>query len=397
MTDVLYKMTSNPINNLLIVGNFNSETGYAWKTISEYFYALGELFISSGNHCYVCYPKVKEVPEALRGSDITIEEFDFFKNSFTSLFFLIRNRNITVLYLTDRPAFSPRYIICRLAGVKKIVIHDRTSGHRDSPGRIRSLAKKALQKYSFFSVDLAIGISDFVLRRLVGNNCIPVDRVVRVYNGVDVNKFMPSYDDYVFKKYGITPSKKVIFASSRANKYKGIQTLIEAADIIVNEHRVEDVAFLFCGDGPDIKHFRSMVSEKNLSKHFQCPGSSGDVQRILRGIDIAVVPSVWQEGFGLSIIEGMATGKPVVATRVGGIVEIIEDGKDGILFDPEDSKGLAEILLDLLRNERLRGEIGCAARNSAVEKWNIEDRKKDLVKVFRERVLDMIGQRCQLY
>jgi len=380
-------MSSVPQYNLLIVANFPSDTGYAWKTIGEYFLALTELFYEMGGKTVICFPEINSDPARFQQAGVQVERYDFHKNSFPSVFRFIRKHRIRVLYMTDTRSFSLKNIICRMAGVRKIVCHDRTSGLRDKPYGIRRLLKKAVHRYPIASVDLSIAVSDYVHRRAYEVTCIPKERTVRVYNAIDIEKFKPGVDDYVYECYGIPRDKKVVFAHSRANKYKGIQTLIEAADIIINHQKRNDVIFLYCGDGPDLGYFRDMVSQLNLEEFFLCPGSSKEIVRIMKGVTVAVVPSIWQEALGLSVLETMATGKPIVATKVGGIVEIIEDGTDGFLFDPEDSRSLAGILLKLLGNDELRERIGGAARRTMVEKWDIECRKKELVKVFKARVL----------
>jgi glycosyltransferase involved in cell wall biosynthesis len=374
-------------DNFLMVANFPSDTGYAWRTIHEYFLALGQLFLAFGSVSTICYPKVDAFPEAVAGAGIRVEEFDFFGSGLSSLYRFLRSRNIGTVYLTDRPVFSHRYLVCRLAGVKRIVLHDRTSGARSIPGAVKGSLKRIMTGSRLCSVDLGIAISDFVKRRLNEVCCLPGERTVRVHNGIDIERFRPAPDGYVNELFGIAPDRKIVFASSRANRYKGIQTLIEAAEIIAAEPKFDDVLFLYCGDGPDLDFFRTLVMEKGLEERFLCPGASADIHRIVRGVDIAVVPSIWQEGFGLSVLEGMAAGKPVVATRVGGIVEIIEDGRTGFLFQPEDARGLARILAGLLQDDRLREKTGRNARAAVVEKWNIEDKKAELVSVFRERVL----------
>jgi glycosyltransferase involved in cell wall biosynthesis len=382
-------MSSGPSDNLLIVGNFPSDTGYAWKTIGEYFLALAGLFKELGGETVICYPKLNGKPERFTEAGIRIESFDFFNSSLYSIYKFIRKYRITVLYLTDRGVLSLRNVAARLAGVKKIVYTDRTSGHRDIPRGVRKLWKQIVHRYPIASVDLAVGVSNYIHRRIKNVICVPEERTARIYNGLDIEKFKPGEDGYVYECYGIPREKKIVFAHSRANKYKGIQTLIEAADIIVNRQKRDDVIFLYCGDGPDIGCFRDMVAQRNLNDRFHCPGPSNEVVRIMKGVTVAVVPSIWQEGLGLSVFEAMATGKPIAATRVGGIVEIIENGKDGFLFEPEDSESLVDILTKLLDDEELCARTGTAARKTMVTKWNIEDRKKEWVNVFRKRVLEI--------
>lgn len=378
-------MTNETAGNILIVANFPSETGYAWNTIGEYFHSLGRMFVSQGGRAVLCYPKVNAVHPMLKDSGIDIEEFDFFGSRLSSIFRFIKARGINVLYLTDRPVYSLRYLISRLAGVTKIVIHDRTSGHRDVPGPIKKLLKAAVHRVPYLSVDLAIGVSDFVRNRLINVSCLPASRVVRVHNALDILKFRPERDDLIYSRFGLSPDTRIVFAHSRANTYKGIQTLIEAAEILVHARHISDVAFVYCGDGPDLEYFKRIVDEKSLSGRFYCPGRCDQIQRLLRGASVVVVPSIWQEALGLSVIEGMASGKPVVASRVGGIVEIIDDGKDGFLFDPGDSAALAHLIENLLADESLRQRIGNAARQTTVNHWDIQKRKEELNAVFRQK------------
>jgi len=370
-------------NNLLIVGNFASNTGYAWSTITEYFSALAEMFFEVRSRTIICYPEVNGVPEKLLSPGIQIAEFDFFATNVISLYQFIRRNRIKILYLTDRPLFSLKYLACRTAGVRKIVVHDRTSGERDTPRFFKKWLKTGINRYPLMSVDTVIPISDFVKQRLIRSSRFPERRTVTIWNGIDVGKFKPGKDDFVFTKYKIPKDKKIIFAYSRANQYKGIQVLIEAAGIIINKKKRKDLFFLFCGDGPDLQYFRSLITQKNLDHCFLCPGKSNEIQRILRGVTIVVVPSLWQEGFGLSVIEAMATAKVVIGSKVGGILEIIQDSENGYLFPPGDSKVLASKIDTVLNNELLRKNIGNAARKTVEARFNIEDKKKELLQVFK--------------
>lgn len=373
-----------PSGNLLIVGNFPSNTGYAWNTIGEYFLALSELFLDNGRRAIICYPTVDGIPEKFRSGGMEITEFDFTRAGAGELFRFIRSCGIGTVYLTDRSVYSPKYAVCRAAGVKRILVHDRTSGHRNKPGLVKKAAKSFINMRPLFSADFAIGISEYVKRRLIDVACFPEERVVRIWNGIDIRKFCPGEDDLAYRAFGIHSDRKIIVAYSRANRYKGIQVLIEAADIIVNRQGREDFQFLFLGDGPDLGTFRDMVRDKGLHRCFQCPGEAKDIHRVLKGVMAVVVPSLWQEGFGLSVIEGMATGKPVIASGVGGIVDIIEHSKNGFLFTPGDSGRLADHIIELADDAALRDRIGRAARDTVIDKFDIEDKKRELAGFFKK-------------
>lgn len=372
--------------NLLIVGNFSSGTGYAWKTINEYFVELAKLVAGFDAKTIIVYPKVTEIPEALRIPELEVLSLDFSSAQPSQLFRFVRRHKIHAIYLTDRPVYSWKYLLCRMAGVRRIIIHDHTSGDRANRGKIGGWLKAVICSYPFISVDHAVAISDFVRNRMVRTTGLPRKRISRIWNGIDVERFRPEIDDQVFRQYGIAKDKKVVFAYSRANRYKGIQTLIEAADILIGRQGRRDLYFLFCGDGPDIEIFRDMVSRKGLDGHFLCPGSTNNIERLLHGACIVVVPSIWQEGFGLSLAEGMAAGKAVIATEVGGIPEIIQHSGNGLLYPPGDAVALSESIAALADDDTMRDRLGVAARETVMQKFNLKRQKEELVDLFRTQL-----------
>ena len=348
----------------------------------EHFLAIGQLFLSRGKRAIICYPKMRQLPDLFKSKGIEVIQFNFFTRNLIDLYRFIKKYHIGTLYLTDRPFYSLKYLLCRLAGVKNIIVHDRTSGDRDTPGFFKKWAKKAVNHYPILSADLALAISEFVKRRVIGVSCFPQRRTVMIYNGVDIQKFKPDRDDFVFSQFNIPRDKKIIFAHARANKYKGIQVLIEAAHILIHEKKRTDLFFLYCGDGPDLEYFRSLVAEKQLNGYFLCPGKTNAIDRILKGVAIVIVPSIWQEGLGLSVMEGMATGKVVIASSVGGIGELITDSENGYLIPPSDSQALSAKILHLIDNENLLKTMGDSARQTIVTRFDIERTKRELVEVF---------------
>ena len=377
-------------NNLLIVGNFPANTGYAWKTIEEYFLSLHDLFKENGENTILCYPEISGLTPQIMQSGIKIVKYDFSESTFFSLIRFIKKHQVKFIYFTDRPVFSLKYSICRFCGVRFIVVHDRTSGDREVSGYAKRLIKTICNKFTLFSADVAVAISEFVRDRLTKVSCFPVERTVKIWNGININRFSPGYDDYVYKQFKIPQDKKIIFSCARANKYKGIQTLIKAADILVNREKRNDMFFLYCGDGPDLKYFRSLISELNLEKSFLCPGETQHIDKILKGISALVIPSIWQEGFGLTAIEGMATGKVVIASHVGGLKEIISDRRTGFYFTPGDKLELSRKIHFVMSNPEVEKTVGRAARRSVVDNFNIVDKKRELQQIFKSKIDDIL-------
>jgi len=114
-------------------------------------------------------------------------------------------------------------------------------------------------------------------------------------------------------------------------------------------------------------------------------GYRTDREALLEAADVCVVPSVWEEAFGLAALEAMARGKPVVATQVGGIPEIIQPGVTGLLVPPGNDATLAQAIASLLANPTTAAEMGRNARRDVNERFNPETlltRLSDLVEVY---------------
>ena len=140
---------------------------------------------------------------------------------------------------------------------------------------------------------------------------------------------------------------------------KGHAVLIRAAETVVRES--PDVRFLVAGDGERRKSLEEPISRIGLEKHFLFLGRRSDVPRILSCCDLAVLPS-HAEGLPNAVLKYLAAGLPTIASRVGGNVEIIQDGKTGLLVPPQDSSALAGAILQMPGDPALAAELGRNAR-----------------------------------
>jgi len=126
-----------------------------------------------------------------------------------------------------------------------------------------------------------------------------------------------------------------------------------------------------------------MTTELGLSKTVLFLGRRNDVPSVLVSCDLFVLPS-WAEGLPNSVLEAMAAGLPVVATRVGGIPEVIEDGVSGLLVAPRDSHALAIAILQVLKNERLAKQLGRSAKERVYTQFNFERLLSELDNLYME-------------
>lgn len=171
-----------------------------------------------------------------------------------------------------------------------------------------------------------------------------------VYNGIDLEKFQKNRRACATDK-----NKTIIVNVARFVAQKNHHLLIEAFERVVNMAKTEriNVELWLIGDGPLRESIENLVKEKGLNKQVKFLGTRTDVSKILNQCDIFVLSSDY-EGFAITLIEALACGLPAVATSVGVIPEVLENGKTGFFVPPGDVEGLSAALFDLVKNEGKR-------------------------------------------
>lgn len=147
--------------------------------------------------------------------------------------------------------------------------------------------------------------------------------------------------------------------ATRLVEDKGIGDLLQAAGVILQQQR--SVRFLIAGDGPLRSKFEQQAAALGISASVTFLGFVKDMRSFFCSLDIFVLPSL-REGLPMSILEAMALGKPVIATTVGAIPNVIVDDESGLLIKPEDVAGLQAKLSHLIQNDALRSRLGNGAR-----------------------------------
>jgi glycosyltransferase involved in cell wall biosynthesis len=181
-------------------------------------------------------------------------------------------------------------------------------------------------------------------------------------------------DTKIFKcsnKNGTSQRLKILFAGT-IESYKGIKYLIEGMQIVLKS--CQDVKLLLAGGGREIEYYKALVEKAGLNGKvkFLGPIEFSKMPELYKKCDIFCLPSMF-EAFGLSIIQAMSCGKPVISTRVGGIPEIIKEEKSGILVPPGDAERLASAIIRLAKHKTLRQKMGAYNRKLCLAKydWNV--------------------------
>ncbi len=184
-----------------------------------------------------------------------------------------------------------------------------------------------------------------------------IEKYVTIHSGVTLDRLMNMSVDIEAgkKKYGIPQDCNVVGVIGRLVPIKGHKYLISAAKRIVREFH--NTVFVFVGDGYLNASLERQAESIGVRKNIIFTGWRRDAAEILDLFDILVVPSL-NEGMGKVLIEGMALGKPIVASSVGGIIDLVKNGENGILVPPRDSYALENAILQLIRNKNLAETLG---------------------------------------
>jgi glycosyltransferase involved in cell wall biosynthesis len=158
---------------------------------------------------------------------------------------------------------------------------------------------------------------------------------------------------------------------------KGILVICKALDMLVNGKGRKDLHLDIFGAGDQgyLSELRAYLEEKQLAQVVTFHGkvSQTELIRHYDNSDIMLIPSIWQEPFGLVVVEAMARGLPVIASRVGGPAEIVTHEKDGLLVAPDDAPALADAIERLLTDRELRIHLSQKAQQTVQERFTIEE------------------------
>jgi glycosyltransferase involved in cell wall biosynthesis len=190
------------------------------------------------------------------------------------------------------------------------------------------------------------------VRRIVIGAGVPASKVVSIPAGVDLDRFHSGIaGDAVRREFQLTGNAVGLVANVRGSK--GHRDFLAAAQLVLRTH--PETRFLIVGDGIGLDDIRRHVALTGLTGHVILTGFRDDIPEVMASLDVVVLPSTRSEGIPQVIVQALAMAKPVVATDVGGIHEVVVDGETGILVPPGDVTSLAGAITSLL-NDRARAQ-----------------------------------------
>lgn len=270
------------------------------------------------------------------------------------VFRILRRSRIDVLHTHNTQPFLEAGLAGRLAGVKTLV---HTEHGRAWPDLRRYVwGERIMARFAY----RVVGVSEETSAQLIEFGGIDPEKVVTIRNGIDPRPFDRSAGrSSTRRELGIAEGVPVICTVARFQREKGVDVLIDALPAIVRS--IPDLVCLIVGYGEQGDELQARARGHGVEGYARFLGARQDVADLLMASDCFVLPSR-REGLPMTILEAMAAGRPVVATRVGGIPGAVTDGKTGVLVEPESPAALASALVGLLAAPERAQAYGDEAR-----------------------------------
>lgn len=301
---------------------------------------------------------------------------------------LIRKEKYEIIHTHNSKAGFIGRLAARICGVPVIIhtIHGFSFHEFENPPRrflflwLEWFAAKLADKLIVISEPLkAWGLSLGIGR---------AEQYLTIYSGIELDKFrVKNGIEGKGRQFGIGPGDLVIGVVSKLWEGKGHRCILEAAKRIVKE--LPNVKFMFVGEGYLRQELERLTRESGLRDNIIFTGFRNDIPAITAIFDISVLASFY-EGLGRVLLEAMALGKPVIASKVGGIVDVVDDNQTGILVSPGDADGLAAAMIRLLKDKELRIRMGKAGRDKIDAKFSAKTMVKQIEAVYEELIIKKI-------
>lgn len=262
------------------------------------------------------------------------------------------------------------------------VLTRHTIGPDLLPGGLKPL-KRGLHRFiaSTFS-DATIAVSEACRERLLLEG-VPAAQIKVIYHGIDAQPYLAAQGASWRQQLGLTANEPVIITVARLASVKGLQYAVAAAATLKQQKL--PFTWLFVGQGPELANLEAQVQSLDLGEAVRWLGFQTDIPGLLAAADVFVLPSL-QEALGLVLLEAMAAALPVVATRVGGIPELIQSDQQGLLVPAGASTELAAAIAKLLTDKEQADRFGAAGRERVLAQFTAENMWQQTDTVYREVV-----------
>jgi glycosyltransferase involved in cell wall biosynthesis len=291
---------------------------------------------------------------------------------------LIVREKADLIHAVSYPASLYAALAARATGIRQI-------WHEHNIKRIHAV-NRHLYRFVGSTCAAIVGPSEAVTRNLASVGLSP-GLARTIYNGIDLSRFRIDDDRAmaVRRELGLSLGQPAVGLFGQMLPYKGHGTLIAAAPRLCASH--PDARFYFVGaleNPPYQAALEAQLTAAGLRDRFAFTGWRTDVPDVMRAMDVNVVATTTPEPAALALMETMAMGRPIVATRTGGTPEIVVDGETGLLFPAGDSATLGQHLLQLLADETLRSRLGREGRTRVEARFTLATHVEAMMALYGE-------------
>ena len=267
-------------------------------------------------------------------------------------------------------------------GLPVVICALHSTGWPDRIGRLNRL--KLLTSWT----DAFVGVADSHGRYLNETEGFPSYKVHVIPNGVDTNRFHSARDSAPLRReLGIAPGTPLAGIVAALRPEKNHELFLRAAARV--RGAIPDAEFLIIGDGQERAKLDGITRQLDLTRAVHFLGTRSDIPELLSALDVFVLTSRI-EANPVSILEAMATGKPVIAPRVGSIGEAVVDGQTGFVSDPNDEQQAADRMIQLLGDPQLAQRLGQRGREAVVDRWSLEK----MVQGYENLIAAIYARKC---
>jgi glycosyltransferase involved in cell wall biosynthesis len=302
--------------------------------------------------------------------DVLKDAWKFAARPAAGLAALLKRHPADILHLYFTGFLSPYPWVARSCGVAKVFFTDQGSHPEGYVATRRPLWKRLAARTLNLPLNHVICISEYNVDCMRRRDLIDARRVTRIYNSVDL---AASHGDGASfrRRHGVPAGVPVVAQASWMIPEKGITDLIEAARIVID--RIPQAHFLLAGEGKHRSEYMARAHDLGMEKQFTWTGLVHNpvADGLYAAADVVCQVSRWEEAFGWVIAEAMAAARPIVATRAGGIPELVSDGTNGFLVPVRAPAQIAQRVIQLLEDAALRQRMGAAGRQAAEEKFDL--------------------------
>jgi glycosyltransferase involved in cell wall biosynthesis/thiamine kinase-like enzyme len=293
---------------------------------------------------------------------------------------LLRRYKIDIVHLNNSIVTNHEWILAAKLARVKCVSHQR--GIADSGMPVSTYLYSRL-------VDASISVSQAVKAHMEESG-LKFKKDIVVYNALDIQEVVVRRQrDELLQAYGLGGRAPIVGIVGNIREWKGQLVVVKAIEIIKQTH--PGVICLIIGGLADNQkdklyndQLQKYISEHELGENVLMTGYQSDVASHVNALDILIHASIEAEPFGRVILEGMALDKPIVATNIGGPIEIIEEGNNGFLVPPGDCEKLARTILYLLDNPEIMSSVAQAGKNTLLTRFNLSTHVNAIQEIYEE-------------